>query len=983
MAKNELFDFSHQLLLMRIFYILLNIFFLFQSLSLHAQCPPAGFPEPGNNCGSPIICENLDGYCSTINNNNQSRSYPCCSGWTLNNDEWFGFFAGTTTITLEITPSNCDPGTNGALGLQAAIYDNCPSFNPSPGTGSPWCNANLLDAQCECDEDPFTLSSTNFVVGEVYWFVIDGCAGSVCDYEIQVIEGSTTGFPPDDPGPVTGPSPICQGTSGDYSLPPVNGATQYSWTLSPTNAGTINGNDDDISVSWSSTFSGTATLCVSTSNLCFSNPDQSCITVDVLPKPTATLTGSGVICAGSGGSVNLTVNFTGDPDWEFVYSINGANQPPIQVSSSPYTITATQPGNYTLVSVKSLDSDPDCVGTVSGTVIINQVTLNPSATTVAAVCGQSNGSVDFSVSGGNAPYTYIWSGGQTTQDLSNVPPGTYSVTVTDSNNCTGTLSVTVNDNITNPNLTASTIPNTACNPTGNGSIDLSVTPANPTPTYNWSTGATTQDLSNLLPGTYTVTVTQGVTCISTASFTVGDNPNNPTAAAVPTQSTCDLPNGSINGAGSSGVPPYTFSWSNGATTEDLANISSGTYTLTVTGANGCTATASATVGNTNPPINPTASVVANTTCTGGNGSIDLSVNPPGSYTYNWSTGATSQDLSNLTPGDYTVTVSGGGSCTAVVTFNVPNNPNNPTATATPTQSTCDLPNGSINGGATGGVPPYTYSWSNGATTEDLANIPAGNYTLTVTGANGCTNTISVSVGNNNPPINLSANIVANTTCNGGNGSIDLSASPAGNYTYTWSTGATSQDLSNLTPGDYTVTVGAGGSCTAVATYNVPNNPNLPNPTAVPTQSSCDLPNGSINGGANGGVPPYTFLWSNGATTEDLANILAGNYTLTVTGANGCTNTINVTVPNNNPPINVTATAQPNTVCNASPNGSIDVSVSPAGNYTYQWSTGATTQDVNGLAPGSYTVTVSAGGSCTQVSTFDVPANPNQDRKSVV
>ncbi|MBK6995754.1 MAG: hypothetical protein IPH31_12780 [Lewinellaceae bacterium] len=261
---------------MKLLYSLLSLLFLSLSLPVFGQCPPPGFPSPGNNCGSPVICEDLDGYCTEINNSNQPRNYPCCSGWQLNNDEWFGFFAGTTTITLEITPSNCETG--GQQGLQAAIYDNCPAFPPPNG----WCTDNLMDAQCSCTEDPFTLSANDFVIGQVYWFVIDGCSGNVCDYEIQVIEGSTTGFPPDNPGPVTGPTPVCQGSTTDYELPPVNGATTYTWTPSPSNAGTINGNDNDISVSWATGFSGTATLCVSTSNLCYTNPTQSCITVNVI-----------------------------------------------------------------------------------------------------------------------------------------------------------------------------------------------------------------------------------------------------------------------------------------------------------------------------------------------------------------------------------------------------------------------------------------------------------------------------------------------------------------------------------------------------------------------------------------------------------------------------------------------------------------------------------------------------------------------------
>lgn len=165
-------------------------------------------------------------------------------------------------------------------------------------------------------------------------------------------------------------------------------------------------------------------------------------------------------------------------------------------------------------------------------------------------------------------------------------------------------------------------------------------------------------------------------------------------------------------------------------------------------------------------------------------------------------------------------------------------------------------NGLINVTVTGGLAPYTYLWApGGSTSEDLSNILAGDYSLTVTGANGCTDDANITVSNNNPPITVTANIVPNTTCDGNfNGAITVTVAPSGTYTYLWSNGATSQSLTGLPPGDYTITVTGQGSCSQTQTFNVPENANVP--LVVPNfiQTTCDLPNGSVNISVSGACP---------------------------------------------------------------------------------------------------------------------------------
>ncbi len=267
--------------------LLLPLFFLcFIVTEVISQCPPPGFPAPGNTCPeAPILCQDIDGYCTTINNNNIVQNFPGCPANVLNNDEWFAFFAGTPTIILEIVPTNCQ-GTGGGVGLQAGMYDGC--------------NGNVMDTQCNCSAVPFTLQSNNFVVGEVYWVVIDGCAGDICDYQVNVLAGSTVPTPPAPPGPVTGLINVCPGANQPYFLDPVMGATEYTWTIVPP-IGTISPNDNMATVNF--TLPGTAQLCVTVANPCIGNPTPSCITINsTLIEPTdeeaELCLGQSTMCAG-------------------------------------------------------------------------------------------------------------------------------------------------------------------------------------------------------------------------------------------------------------------------------------------------------------------------------------------------------------------------------------------------------------------------------------------------------------------------------------------------------------------------------------------------------------------------------------------------------------------------------------------------------------------------------------------------------------
>ncbi|MBK7855833.1 MAG: SprB repeat-containing protein [Bacteroidetes bacterium] len=480
----------------------------------------------------------------------------------------------------------------------------------------------------------------------------------------------------------------------------------------------------------------------------------------------------------------------------------------------------------------------------------------------------------------------------------------------------------------------------------------------------WSTTATTQTINGLAAGTYTVTVTDQNSCTNSAFVTL-TNSSGPNITLVNTTNvSCNGGNnGAVNISVSGGLPLYNYLWSNGALTQDISNVASGTYTVTVTDALLCTATLSFTV--TQPTaINASVSPVA-TSCGLSNGSATANaIGGTGTFTYLWSNAATTQNINGLAAGTYTVTVTDQNLCTSTA--------NGVVASSTaPSISLVNTTNVSCNGGSNGainisvanGTLPYGFLWSNGATTEDISGVVAGTYTITVTDGALCTSSQSFTV---TQPTAISVAVTpVSTTCGLNNGSATANPSGGtGTFTYLWSTTATTQTINNLAAGTYTVTVTDQNLCTRTANGVVAS-------STAPSISLVNTTNVSCNGGNNGainisvanGTLPYGFLWSNGATTEDISGVVAGTYSITVTDGALCTASQSFIVTQ---PTVITVSVTPvSTACGLN-NGSATANPSGGtGTLPTCGSTTATTQTINNLAAGTYTVTVTDQNLCTK------------------
>jgi SprB repeat len=489
--------------------------------------------------------------------------------------------------------------------------------------------------------------------------------------------------------------------------------------------------------------------------------------------------------------------------------------------------------------------------------------------------------------------------------------------------------------------------------------------------YKWNNSATTQTINNLCAGTYIVTITdQSNNDTATASVVVSQpSAISPSASAV--AASCGNSNGSASVTVTGGNAPYTYLWSNNSTSATISNLASGSYTVTVTGTGNCTATASVSV-STTAGLTLTPGATA-TTCGNSNGSATVNATGgTGTYTYVWSNNGTGQTISNVAPGTYNVTVTGGG-CSATASASVASS-TGLSANATSTAAGCTA-DGTASVNVTGGTGSYTYLWSNNATTQSLNSLSAGTYTVTVTGS-GCSATASTTVTSSGGGFSLTP---ASTpaSCGANTGTATATPSGTGPYTYAWSNNGTTQTISNLASGTYTVTVTSGG-CSATASINVTVSGGLTvNP--VPTATTCGNNNGSAIANATGGTGTYTYNWSNNASTQTISNVAPGTYTVTVTGAGGCSGTASVNIAAST---GITLTpSSVNTTCGNN-NGSASVAVTGGtGNYTYTWSNNSSAATVVNLAAGTYQVTVHDASGCS--STASVTINPSGGNSVVV
>lgn len=653
------------------------------------------------------------------------------------------------------------------------------------------------------------------------------------------------------------------------------------------------------------------------------------------------------------GSISLNV-IGGAGSYTYLWNDGISTQNRSNLSTGNYTVTVSDANNCSATATFTILANDDIV-------IVPQI--------INATCGNANGSVILNVSGGNGNYSFIWNNGSQAQNLINVAGGNYQVTVNDGMGCTAIASISIaSTNTLQINVSQTDVD---CKGLQTGEATVTVI-GNGTYTYLWSNGMNTPSISNLAAGNYSVTVSDGNQCSTTASIDILEPQNVLSATFVKTDATCGNPNsGSAQLFVLGGTPNYTFTWNIPTIYGNSAqNLAAGNYDITITDAHNCTAFVTFIIEEEQAPSISVSSTPIS--CIGYNdGTASVSVNGGnGSYSFIWSNSATSASIQNLNAGNYSVTVADGNGCTATANVQIIE-PLPISITETHTNVSCNAP-GSIDVTISGGNGNYQFLWNDNITSEDRSSLAAGNYSLTVFDAKQCSSTVNVTIGNDVNILSINE-IITQPKCFGDSGKISLNVTGYGNNTnFFWSDGVTSKDRNNLMPGSYSVTVTDDAGCSATKHFII-NEPLSLNIDAQITNISCNGngTDGSISLSVTGGTGNYSFFWNDNITVKDRNNLSAGTYSVTVSDANNCSATNSFILQNTSALIVNSQITNP--LCFGSSDGSIILSVSGGdGNYSFIWSNNVSISHLaTNLKAGFYSVTITDGKGCTSIENFSL------------
>ncbi|PLX07981.1 MAG: hypothetical protein C0594_06265, partial [Marinilabiliales bacterium] len=763
----------------------------------------------------------------------------------------------------------------------------------------------------------------------------------------------------------------CNGYSdGSLTVTPTGGAGGYTYLWDANASGQVSATATGLSA-------GSYSVTVEDQNGCsvivtgtVAEPDAIVVSAQAYTAHCDLADGGAEVISASGGNTG-----------SYTYAWSGGTAPlnqdtvgGLSAAGSPYTVTVTDILGCTGTDQVTVPNAPGGIATISSYEDVS-------------CAGASDGWVTVSCSG-TSPFTYNWTGGGTDQTATGLGGGTYDVTVTDHWGCTATASQVIGEPLPLTLDLPSSEPD--CHGGMNGGICANVTGGTTNYSYLWSNGGNTQCIS-VGYGYYCVTVTDANGCIITGCDSV-TQPDPIQIQSAIVDANCSQSDGSVSLVTSGGTGTLTVEWSNGSSGDTLANIPAGTYTVTVTDAKSCSNTDTYTVANLAGPV-AVIDTVVHILCNGGNnGSSTVSVTGGTiPYDYIWSSGGTNAIESNLTAGNYTVTVIDANHCIASLSVEI----TEPDALGlnyfTQDPACYDSTNGWASVVPYGGTSPYSYQWNGGGNNQtDSLNtgMGSGSYSVVVTDANNCNILQNISI-SQPAELTMAVGSIASSCFNTQDGQAFVYNVSGGTphvtngYYYEWGANANAQltdTAFQLVAGNYCVTVTDGVGCQQTACVTVSS------PTPMEFQSVTFQDNlcfgdtdGTINSIVVGGSPGYDFLWANDSgqligTSSSIGNLAADTYCLTVTDNYNCNIDTCITI-SQPPPLTLTI-EDDSLACYGDCNGVLNA-VSGGGQFPYSvlWSNFQTNFMATSLCDGNYCATVTDNNGCTISACADVIEPP--------
>ena len=743
------------------------------------------------------------------------------------------------------------------------------------------------------------------------------------------------------------------GNDGTAIVNPIGGTSPYFYLWS-------NGSTNQISTGLSS---GNYSCTVTDANGCTINIGN--IFVNQPNSLISTIQQTSVSCFG-GNDGTATVNpIGGTSPYFYLWSNGSTNQSLTGLYSGNYSCTVTDANNCSdIVNIFVSESTP---------ILVSETITNVSCHSI------NDGEIVLNIYGGTSPYNLycdtnsIYPNGLIVSTngvyvLPNLTSGTYEFEIIDANGCILTsISLLVNE----PAILSSYMNTNIVSCKGGSDGSATVYPNGGSVPYNylWDTGSTNQTIINLSAGNYACTITDANGCTNTAVASVPE-PNtdlilNPDFTSV----SCNGGNdGEASVSVSGGFPGYTYQWFNFSSDTVVTGLISGNYTISVTDLNNCTVIENIFINQPQPLTIPI--FATDVSCNGASDAIATAFPSGGTspYVYSWSNGENTSTATGLSANVYSVTVEDSFNCPPVSSSVTINEPAIISAIGIIDSVTCfGGSDGMISLSVSGGNSNYTYIWSNNQTTQNATNLVAGTYSVYVYDSTNCQGIFTYNVYESFTPLSASA-IVTEVSCFGFSDGM-LTIVPTGGsspYSYSWNNGQNSQSLTNLSIGTYTCTVTDNLGCITYATATVGQPQQLVLTSSSVSTSCFGYSDGSAGVIPQGGTTPYSYNWSNGQTTQQSINLIAGNYSVMVLDGNSCAVSASVTIGQ---PVQVGAVLSPiNILCNGDLSGNITVNnvTGTSGPYSYLWSDGHNDPINQNLSAGNYYVTITDGNGCSNI-----------------